>query len=89
MERPTASTARLLLGVAAEGLDMQVGDGFECAAARGVEVSQRDKMVGERLALVESPGGKGREQRRLVDQAVLKGQAGRRAGHATGRSAGT
>ena len=33
-----------------------------------------DKVVGQRATLVASPGGEGREQSPLVDQAILEGQ---------------
>ena len=42
--------------------------------ARGVKVSECDEMISEGSALVASPGGEHRDQRPLVDQAVLEGQ---------------
>ena len=65
---------KALLEVAAKGLEMHTGDGLDRGAARGIEVPERDEMVGQRSALVASPGGECREQRPLVDQAVLEGQ---------------
>jgi len=63
-----------LLNVAAQGLNMHTGDGLDGGPARGVEVPEIDEVVGQRPALVSRPGGEGREQRPLVDQAVLQGQ---------------
>ena len=37
-------------------------------------MTELDEMVGERSALVAGPGGEGREQSPLVDQAVLQRQ---------------
>jgi hypothetical protein len=49
------------LRVAAQGLDMQTGDGLDDGAARGVKVAELDKVVGQSLALVARPGGECRE----------------------------
>ncbi len=67
-----------LLDVAAEGLNMHIGDCLDSGTARGIQVSERDKMVGQRSALVASPGGEGRKQRPLVDHAGLEAPASRR-----------
>ena len=58
--------------VTAGDLDMKAGDGLDDLAARGIEVAEVDEMVAQRPALVPSPGGEGRKQRPLVDQAVLQ-----------------
>ncbi len=71
---PDGQGGEALAGVAAEGLDMQAGDGIDGGATRGIEVSEVDEVVGQRPALVASPGGEGRKQRPLVDQADLQGQ---------------
>ena len=53
---------------------MQGGDGLDGGAARGIEVAEVNEVVRQGSGLVAGPGGKGREQRALVDQAVLEGQ---------------
>ena len=40
----------------------------------GVEAAPVDQVIGQRPGLVASPGGECREQRPLVDQAILQGQ---------------
>ena len=74
VERPTARTARLFPVSPPMALDVQTGDGLDGGAARGIEVTRVDQVVGQRSALVARPGGEGREQRPLVDQAVLQGE---------------
>ena len=61
-------------GVAAKGLKMHTGDGFDSGPARGVEVAEVDEVVGQGSAFVACPGGEGREQRALVDEAGLEGE---------------
>ena len=78
-----------LAGVAAERLDVQVGDGLDGGAARGIEVAEVDEVVGQGSVLVASPGGEGREQRPLVDQAVLEGQQAEEQVARRGRPVGT
>ncbi len=52
---------KALFEVAAKGLEMHTGDGLDGAAARGIEVPERDEMVGKWLPLVARPGGECRE----------------------------
>jgi hypothetical protein len=61
-------------GLAAERLHMQGGDGLDDSPARAIEVSELDEVIGQRSALVASPGGECREQRPLANQAVLQGK---------------
>ncbi len=70
---------------------MQAGDCLDDGAARGVEVAEVDEVVGQGPALVASPGGEGRKQCPLVDQADLQGEQtkeevalGINGGHGTG-----
>ena len=71
---PDGQDGKAFTGVAAEGLEVEAGDGLDGGAARGIEVAEVDKVVGQGSALVASPGGECREQRPLVDQAVLQGE---------------
>ena len=63
-----------LLRVAAQGLDMEAGDGFYHGATRGIDMAEFDKVVGQWAALVPSPGRESRKESALVDQPVLQGQ---------------
>jgi hypothetical protein len=63
-----------LLGVAVVAGDVGGGQALQQGAMRRVEVAQGDEMVGQGPGLVPGPGVKGGDQRRLVDQAGLKGQ---------------
>src|ERR1700733_2087897 len=71
---PDRQDGEALLNVTAKGLDMQAGHGLDDGAARGIEVFEVDEVVRQGSALVASPGGERREQRPLVDQAVLQGE---------------
>jgi hypothetical protein len=63
-----------LLGVTAMSGEMRSGQALQQRAMRRVEVTQGDEVVGQRAGLVLGPGVECGHQRRLVDQAGLKGQ---------------
>jgi hypothetical protein len=63
-----------IAGLAAQGLDVQTGDGLDSGAARSIEISKVDEVVGQGSPLVASPGGESCKERSLVDQAVLQGE---------------
>ena len=71
---PDRQDGKALLDVAAHGLKMHGGNGLNSGSARGIEVSELDQVVGQLAALIAGPGRECREQRPLVDQAVLEGQ---------------
>ena len=58
--------------VAAVGLDVQVGQGFDDRPLGDVEVAECDQVVGQRPGLVAGPGVEGGQELRRLDQVVLQ-----------------
>jgi hypothetical protein len=63
-----------LLGVTAVPLQVQGDHRLDPGPLLGVEVTAADEVLGQRAALIARPGGERREQRSLIDQAVLQRQ---------------
>jgi hypothetical protein len=77
-----------LLRVAGVSLDVQGGQGLDGGSLGGIEVAQRDQVVGQGPRLVAGPGVERGHELRLLDQAGLQGEqaeeemaVGVRAGH--------
>ena len=53
---------------------MQTGNGLDNGPTRRVEMPEFDKVIGQEPVLVARPRSECREQRPLIDQAVLQGE---------------
>ncbi len=72
--RAAGSRGQALRGAAAVLLEVAGDEGLDGGAVVGVEVAAGDQVLGQRPPLLERPGLKGRDELRLVDQAVLQGE---------------
>ena len=74
VERPAGIAARLFSMSPLWPSHMQVGQGLDGGAAGGIDVPQRDQVVGQGPRLVAGPGVERGDELRLLDQAGLQGQ---------------
>jgi hypothetical protein len=58
--------------IAAVGLDVQRRQGLDGGSLGGIEVPQRDQVIGQRSRLVAGPGVERGDELRLLDQAACK-----------------
>ncbi len=73
--RPSdGQNGKALFRVATERPDMEIGDGLDDRPALCIELPEHDQVVGQRTGSVARPGCECREERPLVDQAVLERQ---------------